>query len=194
MKLLILDNYDSFTYNLVYLVREQGVDPSVFRNDKIGPEDAACFDGIILSPGPGIPTEAGNMPAIIGACAGKVPILGVCLGHQAIAEYLGGRLVNMPTVLHGVESQVMVRGSGGQLFSGLPGSFAAGRYHSWEVDPASVPDELEVTANDAGGRILALQNADKKLFGLQFHPESILTPQGPLIVKNFISYCKNHHK
>lgn len=190
MKLLVVDNYDSFTYNLVYVLRQQNVDTTVLRNDKVTLEQALEFDGIILSPGPGIPEEAGNMPAIIEQCAGKIPMLGICLGHQAIAEYLGAGLVNNPHVFHGVQTPIKQLDTGCALFADISGSFEAGRYHSWEVNKQNLPETVEVTAVAKNNCIMALQNREKMLYGVQFHPESIMTPDGPAIIKNFIAICK----
>ena len=190
MKLLVVDNYDSFTYNLVYVLRQQNVDTQVLRNDKVTPKQALEFDGIILSPGPGIPEEAGNLPGIIEKCAGKIPILGICLGHQAIAEYLGAGLVNNPHVFHGVKTPIKQLDTGCALFTDISGSFEAGRYHSWEVNNQNLPETIEVTAVAENNCIMALQNREKMLYGVQFHPESIMTPDGPAIIKNFIAICK----
>lgn len=192
MKLLVLDNYDSFTYNLVYILRKNAVDFDVHRNDKISPELALKYDGILLSPGPGIPDEAGNMPAIIKQCAGKMPILGICLGHQAIAEYLGGNLLNNSRVFHGIQTPIKLLNSESPLFRNVPPEILAGRYHSWEVSKTNLPDEIEVTALDELGSIMALEQSQKLLYGLQFHPESIMTPEGPTIIQNFITICKEH--
>jgi anthranilate synthase component 2 len=192
MKLLVIDNYDSFTYNLVYILRQNEVDFEVFRNDKISAEQASGYDGILLSPGPGIPEEAGNMPDIIKLCAGKMPVLGICLGHQAIAEYLGAALLNNARVFHGIQTPVKLLNTGSALFHNISSEILAGRYHSWEVSKKNLPDQIEVTAQDELGSIMALQHNQQQLFGLQFHPESIMTPEGPAIIQNFINICKEN--
>jgi anthranilate synthase component 2 len=191
MKLLVIDNYDSFTYNLVYILRQNKVGFEVYRNDKISPDLASKYDGILLSPGPGIPNEAGNMPAIINQCAGKIPILGICLGHQALAEYLGGELLNNPRVFHGVQTPIRLLKKESPLFNNISQEILAGRYHSWEVSKKNLPDEIEITALDEHGSIMALEYSPKQLFGLQFHPESIMTPEGPSIIQNFINICND---
>lgn len=190
MKLLILDNYDSFTHNLAYLVRKAGSDVEVLRNDKCTPYSIGGFDGIILSPGPGIPAEAGNMPAIVERLKGRIPILGVCLGHQAIAESLGAQLSNMAEVYHGIQSEVKVLRKESSLFQGLPSELVVGRYHSWQVSQEQLPSQITVSAVDEQGRIMAIESPPLKMFGLQFHPESIMTPMGPTIIQNFIQTCK----
>lgn len=191
MKLLVIDNYDSFTYNLVYILKQNKLDFDVFRNDKISAHDAQKYDGILLSPGPGIPEEAGHMPEIIAACAGKIPILGICLGHQAIAQYLGGEIIQRTEVLHGMQTPILLTENQSVLFKDIPMHFKAGRYHSWELSKEDIPAEIEVTAVDEDGSVMALQNEDKNLYGLQFHPESIMTPEGDKMVNNFIETCKN---
>lgn len=190
MKILVLDNYDSFTYNLVYILKQHNIDFDVIRNDKISKEDALNYDGILLSPGPGIPEEAGNMPNIIETCAGQVPILGICLGHQAIAQYLGGEIINRNDVLHGMQTPILVTQKASPIFENVSETFQAGRYHSWELNKEDIPKKIESTAVDEQGSIMALQNLDLNLFGLQFHPESIMTPEGEKMVENFIRICK----
>ena len=185
MKLLVLDNYDSFTYNLVHIFSSMNIDYEVHRNDKICPEEALSFDIIILSPGPGIPSEAGNMAGIIAACAGKKPILGICLGHQAIAEYLGAKLNNMPIVYHGVKTKIIIK-SNEVIFEGIPRKIDVGRYHSWEVVRESLPENISIIAEDENGTIMALSDSTKKIYGIQFHPESIMTEYGQEIIKNFL--------
>ncbi|WP_295729181.1 aminodeoxychorismate/anthranilate synthase component II [uncultured Muribaculum sp.] len=186
MKLLILDNYDSFTYNIVHAVRSLGIEPEVRRNDEITIDEATRYDKIIISPGPGIPSEAGILPRLIDACAGEKPMLGVCLGHQAIAEHFGARIFNMPQVCHGISSEVEVVADD-YIFHGLPERFRAGRYHSWAVDEASLPPSLEVTARTADGTVMALRHRTLDIHGVQFHPESVLTPGGCTIIANFIN-------
>jgi len=185
MKLLVLDNYDSFTYNLVHIFRSLNIDYEVHRNDKISPEEALSFDTIILSPGPGVPSEAGNMARIIAACAGKKPILGICLGHQAIAEYLGAKLSNMKIVYHGVKTKIIIK-SNEVIFEGIPRKIHVGRYHSWEVVRESLPENISIIAEDENGTIMALSDSTKKIYGIQFHPESIMTEYGQKIIQNFL--------
>ncbi|WP_165020329.1 anthranilate synthase component II [Dysgonomonas sp. ZJ279] len=188
MKILIFDNYDSFTYNLVHLVKSLGyTDVDVYRNDKISLADVAQYDKIILSPGPGIPSEAGLLLPLIKEYAGKKPILGVCLGHQAIGEAFGAKLINLEDVYHGVATQIKVVRPD-YLFEGLDNEFEVGRYHSWIVDPQNLPDCIEVTAVDGSGQIMALKHKQYDIHGVQFHPESVLTPVGETIVKNFLTY------
>ena len=184
--ILIFDNYDSFTYNLVHLVKELGhTDVDVYRNDKISLADIAKYDKIILSPGPGIPSEAGLLLPLIKEYAGKKPILGVCLGHQAIGEAFGANLTNLEDVYHGVATQVNII-KPDYLFDGLGSEIEVGRYHSWIVDSNGLPDCIEVTAIDSRGQIMALRHKQYDVHGVQFHPESVLTPQGKTIVKNFL--------
>lgn len=189
MKILVFDNYDSFTYNLVHLVQtvmpEAEVD--VYRNDELPMEKAADYDRIILSPGPGIPSEAGMLLPLIKEYAGRKPILGVCLGHQAIGEVFGGKLVNLSTVYHGVALNCKLQTQNQKLFAGLPQTFSVGRYHSWVVDEKNFPDILEVTAVDDHGYIMALRHKEYDIEGVQFHPESVLTPDGETIMRNWLS-------
>jgi len=184
-KILVIDNYDSFTYNLVYLLRQKGCDVSVFRNDKISVEEAADWDKILLSPGPGLPSEAGIMPQLIKTLAPSHSILGVCLGHQAIGECFGGSLSNLSQVYHGVATEVFTGGSS-TLFEGMPVMFQVGRYHSWVVKNDDFPSDLIITAEDENGYIMALQHTKFKIFGVQFHPESVLTPEGSHIIQNWL--------
>jgi anthranilate synthase component 2 len=189
MKILVFDNYDSFTYNLVHLVEKilrQKVE--VFRNDKIELGKVKNYDKIILSPGPGIPEEAGLLLPLIKEYASTKSILGVCLGHQAIGEAFGGKLVNLSTVYHGVATEVRSEKLAikSELFEGLPERFEVGRYHSWIVSDEHFPDELEVTARDDNNFIMALQHKKYDVQGVQFHPESVLTPEGALIMKNWL--------
>ena len=186
LKILVFDNYDSFTYNLVHLVEKllhQRVE--VHRNDKIPLEKVKEYDKIILSPGPGIPEEAGLLLPLIREYAASKPILGVCLGHQAIGEAFGGKLTNLSTVYHGVATPVKIIRPGG-LFEGLPGELEVGRYHSWVVSEEGFPQDLEVTARDANDYIMALRHRSLDVQGVQFHPESVLTPKGEQILKNWL--------
>lgn len=185
-KILVFDNYDSFTYNLVHLVEkitQQKVD--VYRNDKIALEAVAGYDKIILSPGPGVPSEAGLLLPLIQEYAASKSILGVCLGHQAIGEAFGGTLINLSTVYHGVAMPMQVT-KPNALFEGLPERFDVGRYHSWVVSSEGFPKELEMTAEDDLGYIMALQHKTYDIKGVQFHPESVLTPQGEAIIRNWL--------
>ncbi len=191
MKILVLDNYDSFTYNLVHLVEKiTGVKVEVWRNDQIPLENVKQFDKIILSPGPGIPVEAGLLLPLIKEYASSKSILGVCLGHQAIGEAFGGTLVNLTTVYHGVSTPIEVKSENSKvkspLFSGLPERFDVGRYHSWVVSDQDFPVELEITAVDDNGYIMGLQHKTNDVQGVQFHPESVLTPDGEKILRNWL--------
>jgi anthranilate synthase component II len=186
MKILVLDNYDSFTYNLVYIIRKLGYGSQmeIFRNDKINLEDIEVYDKILLSPGPGIPLEAGIMPALIKNYADKKDILGICLGHQAIGEAFGGSLTNLSEVIHGLASEVKVKED--LLFKDLPETFKIGRYHSWVINEQHLPHELEVIARTPDGQIMGIRHRNLKVRGLQFHPESILTEFGLEIMKNWL--------
>lgn len=187
MKILVFDNYDSFTYNLVHLVRELGYDQvDVVRNDRLDLDRAADYDKIILSPGPGIPAESGLLLELIRRYAPTKSMLGICLGEQAIAESFGGRLENLAEVYHGVATEVTVTAPD-PLFEGLGERFEAGRYHSWIVSDEGLPAELRVTARDEQGRIMALAHRSYDLRGVQFHPESVLTPQGRRMMSNWLS-------
>jgi len=186
MKILILDNYDSFTYNLVHIIRELNFDYDVFRNDKIALEEVNHYDKILLSPGPGIPDEAGIMKALIETYAPTKSILGICLGHQGIAEVFGAKLFNIPTVLHGVTSITTTKDNDEVLFEGLPPSFQVCHYHSWAVMPDSIPADLVITATNDDGMIMGLRHKTYDVKGLQFHPESIMTPEGPKMIKNWL--------
>lgn len=185
MKLLILDNYDSFTYNIVHAVRELGVEPVVVRNDKITLSEIDEFDKIIISPGPGIPSEAGILPELLKEYAGKKPILGVCLGHQAIGERFGAKLENLEDVYHGVQTEAVVTAAD-YILEGMGERFPIGRYHSWIVSGEDLPDCLEVTSRDADGRIMSMRHRSMDIHGVQFHPESLLTPNGERIIRNFL--------
>lgn len=187
MKIIINDNYDSFVYNLSHLIKEFGVEVTVKRNDQFKLEDIETFDKILLSPGPGIPEEAGLLMDVIRTYAGKKPILGVCLGEQAIGEVFGGKLTNLNDVFHGIQSQIKLTVSD-YLFEGLPSKIKVGRYHSWIVDKNSLPDCLEVTAVSEEGYIMALRHKTLDIRGVQFHPESVLTPDGKKILYNWINH------
>lgn len=187
MKILLLDNYDSFTFNLFQLVGEVGGKvPEVFRNDKITLEMVEKYDKILLSPGPGIPCEAGIMPEIVREFASRKSILGVCLGHQCIGETFGAQLENMTRVCHGFGLETVVTKSDEKLFQNVPPNFQSGRYHSWVVANENLPDCLEVTARDLENRIMALRHKTFDVRGIQFHPESVLTPDGAIIIKNWL--------
>lgn len=185
MKIAIIDNYDSFAYNLRHLVRELGAEVTVIRNDKFTLNQLEPFDKLILSPGPGVPSEAGLMPAAIKAYAGRKPMLGVCLGHQAIGEAFGARLVNLSEVFHGVATEGTQLGRD-YIFDGLPRRITMGRYHSWVVSRDGLPPSLEVTAESDEGLIMGLRHKSYDIHGIQFHPESILTPRGRDIVANWM--------
>lgn len=186
IKILLFDNYDSFTYNLVHVIKSLGYENvDVYRNDKIELSQINQYDKIILSPGPGLPSEAGLMMQLIKEYAEKKSILGVCLGHQAIAEHFGATLENIPTVFHGVQTAIKIM-SNDNIFAGLPNEILAGRYHSWIVSKTNFPEELEIIAEDNAGAIMALKHKKYDLHGVQFHPESILTPEGAHIIQNFL--------
>ena len=185
MKIVIIDNYDSFTYNLSHLVKELGADVTVLRNDQFELSQLQMFDKIILSPGPGIPSEAGLLLDVIRTYAGRKPMLGVCLGHQAIGEVFGGKLTNLSDVFHGVATEGTQLGND-PIFEGLPRRITMGRYHSWVVDKQDFPDCLEITAESDEGQIMALRHRQYNIHGIQFHPESVLTPEGRTIVRNWL--------
>ncbi len=191
MKTIIIDNYDSFTYNLAHLVKELGAEVDVLRNDKFRLEELEPYDKIILSPGPGIPEEAGLLLDVIRTYAGRKPMLGVCLGEQAIGQAFGGKLVNLSDVFHGVQTEIGIRDEGISLeedyiFRGLPEKIPVGRYHSWVVDTENFPEVLAVTAVSPEGQIMALKHREYDIHGIQFHPESVLTPDGKTIVGNWL--------
>lgn len=188
MKILVFDNYDSFTYNIVHALRELGCNPDVVRNDQISLDEVEKYDKIIISPGPGIPEEAGILMPLLKRYAGKKPILGVCLGHQAIGQNFGAKLLNLPEVYHGIATPIDVIAED-YIFKGLPSKFDVGRYHSWVVDTENFPnDQLEVIARDENGMIMALRHKYYDIRGVQFHPESILTPQGMQIIANWLDH------
>lgn len=186
-RILLVDNYDSFTFNLYQLLAEiSGHFPVVVRNDAIDLETVAEFDAILLSPGPGIPSEAGSMTAVIDQYAGRIPILGVCLGHQAIAESFGGSLTNLDQVFHGVAMETVVADRTEPLFEGVPDRFETGRYHSWVVADQGLPDELFVTSRDKSGSVMSIRHRAHNIAGVQFHPESVMTPHGATIMTNWL--------
>lgn len=200
MNIVIIDNYDSFTYNLAHLVKELDASVSVLRNDRFQMEALEAFDKIILSPGPGIPEEAGLLLEVIRTYAGRKPILGVCLGEQAIGQCFGGKLSNLSDVFHGVQTPVSTKaeayatksGNGirpekDYIFNGLPDVFPVGRYHSWVVDAEGFPSCLTVTALSEEGQIMALKHREYDIHGIQFHPESVLTPDGKQILRNWLN-------
>lgn len=185
MKVLIIDNYDSFTYNLVHYLEDLGAEITVFRNDQFDLEEIDDFHKIVLSPGPGIPDEAGLLKDVIRAYSKDKSILGVCLGQQAIAEVFGGRLENLESVFHGVSTKVKIIDPTESLFFGLESEINVGRYHSWVVNP-NLPDSLVATSFDENGQVMSLRHASYDLKGVQFHPESVLTPHGKAILKNWL--------
>ena len=186
MKILVIDNYDSFVYNLVHYIREFVDDVTVWRNDQFELDDVAAFDKIVLSPGPGIPEEAGLLKAVVERYAPTKSMLGVCLGQQAIGEVFGGSLINLDQVFHGVGTHVERLVDDEPLFAGLPKNFQVGRYHSWVVAREDFPQDLEITAVDESGQIMALRHKKYDLRGVQFHPESVLTPHGKSMIKNWL--------
>ncbi|MFA5849585.1 MAG: aminodeoxychorismate/anthranilate synthase component II [Bacteroidales bacterium] len=189
-RILIVDNYDSFTYNLYHLIKELGyLNIEVLRNDRLSLDDIVHFDKIILSPGPGIPSEAGLLCDIIRGYASEKSMLGVCLGHQAIAEVFGAQLMNLKEVFHGVATPVRIV-CPDHLYDGLPDTFEVGRYHSWIVNSQDFPSSLEVTAEDENGSIMSLRHREYDVRGIQFHPESVLTPCGSIILGNWLKRKK----
>ncbi|HBI39477.1 MAG TPA: aminodeoxychorismate/anthranilate synthase component II [Tenacibaculum sp.] len=192
MKILILDNYDSFTYNLVRMVEKiTDIYPDVYRNDEIGIDEIGVYDLIILSPGPGIPSEAGILKEVIARYAGKIPIFGVCLGLQAITEVFGGSILNMNEVFHGVATEMRVVQKEAPIFQDIPETFLAARYHSWIASKEDLPNVLEITAIDEEGGIMAIRHKEYQISAVQFHPESILTEVGEKLVSNFITSVRN---
>lgn len=186
MKILVLDNYDSFTYNLVHIVRALGYSVDIYRNDKISLEDVGKYDKILLSPGPGIPDEAGIMKQVIQAYGPEKSILGVCLGLQGIGEVYGAKLFNIPKVLHGVTSFTEVRDPWEYLFKDVSSRFQATHYHSWAVVPETVNGELQITAVNEDNLVMGLRHKTFDVRGVQFHPESIMTPEGPKMIENWL--------
>ncbi len=187
MKILVFDNYDSFTYNLVQMIEQiSGEKVDVFRNDQIDLEEIEKYDKIVLSPGPGIPSEAGILIELIKKYASTKSILGVCLGQQAIAEAFGGSLINLTEIYHGVATNAETIKKDAPLLKGLPENLEVGRYHSWAVNPEDFPEELEITSVDENGMIMSLQHKIYDVQAVQYHPESILTPLGKKIMENFL--------
>jgi len=185
--ILILDNFDSFTYNLAHMVKEiSNQEVVVIRNNGISVEDAAAFDKIILSPGPGIPTEAGIMMDLVKRLSPTHKILGVCLGHQCIGEVFGGKLENLSNVIHGKGILTTVKVESEPIYAGVPSTFMCGRYHSWVVSKTEFPDDLIVTAEDKDGYVMSLRHKDYNVVGVQYHPESVLTPDGHQLIKNWL--------
>ena len=187
MKITIIDNYDSFTYNLKLMLEEAGAEVDVVRNDQFEMEQLASADKLVLSPGPGIPSEAGKLIDVIKTYAASKPILGVCLGHQAIGEVFGSTLTNLSTVVHGVQSPIDIVADD-YLFSGLPKQLIVGRYHSWVIDREHLGADLTITALSKEGQIMAVRHNTLDVHGIQFHPESVLTPGGRRIIENFVKH------
>lgn len=188
MKILVLDNYDSFTYNLVHIIRSLGYEMDIYRNDKLPIEDVNKYDKILLSPGPGIPEEAGIMKRVIKDYSTSKSILGICLGHQGIAEVFGAELYNIPKVLHGVTSKSKVVDEEEYLFNGISREFQSTHYHSWAVVPESVPADMKITAVNTDGLVMGLRHVTYDVRGVQFHPESIMTPEGPKMIENWLNH------
>ncbi|MEJ7727308.1 MAG: aminodeoxychorismate/anthranilate synthase component II [Actinomycetes bacterium] len=186
-RVLVVDNYDSFVFNLVQYLAQLGAEVDVRRNDEVDARDADAYDGVLLSPGPGTPEKAGVCVEMVQHCAGRTSLLGVCLGHQAIAVAYGGSVDRAPELMHGKTSEVHHTGAG--VLNGLPEPFTATRYHSLAVDPATVPDELEVTARTTSGVIMAPRHRDLAREGVQFHPESVLTEGGHHLLANWLVTC-----
>ena len=187
-KIVIIDNYDSFTYNLAHLLKELGAQVDVKRNDQFKMSDLQAYDKIVLSPGPGIPEEAGLLLDVIKIYANQKPILGVCLGEQAIGQVFGAKLTNLKQVFHGVQTPVfLLKANDSYLFNNLPDVINVGRYHSWVVDQDGFPESLVMTAVSNEGQIMALRHKDYDIQGIQFHPESVLTPEGRTIISNWLN-------
>ena len=184
-QLLVIDNYDSFTYNLVHIIRELSLDPRVVRNDQLTLNDVEEYHKILLSPGPGVPRDAGIMPELLKRFASTKSILGVCLGHQAVAEYYGATLYNLPKVSHGIVSTIILEIED-PIFQDIPKQFKACRYHSWVVKDEQMPEDLMVTSRDASGTIMSLKHRSHEVCGVQFHPESIMTEHGKKLMQNWI--------
>jgi anthranilate synthase component 2 len=188
MKILVIDNYDSFVYNLVHYLEELDAEVTVWRNDQFHLDEVSQFDKILLSPGPGIPDEAGQLKEVIKRYAGQKPILGVCLGQQAIGEVFGGSIINLKKVFHGVATKATILVPEEPLFKGLDNEIEVGRYHSWVVNREDFPEQLEITSVDESGQIMSLRHREFDLRGVQFHPESVLTPKGKQMIKNWMAH------
>lgn len=187
-RILVIDNYDSFVYTIVGYLRQMGADTTVVRNDAVDLETIGDYDGVLVSPGPGTPADAGQSKDVVRACADtKTPMLGVCLGHQALAEVYGGTVSHAPELMHGKTSDV--EHEGGAIHDGLPSPFTATRYHSLAVEPATVPDVFDVTARTASGIVMGLSHRELPLHGVQFHPESVLTEGGHRLLANWLEVC-----
>lgn len=186
-KVVVIDNYDSFTYNLVHYLEDLNCNVTVYRNDEFELEELKDFDKIVLSPGPGVPEDAGLLKAVISQYASTKSILGVCLGQQAIGEVFGGKIINLEKVYHGIATKINVIVDDEPLFHGLGTSLEVGRYHSWVVDPTDFPDALEITSQDENGQIMSLRHKTFDVKGVQFHPESVLTPFGKQILANWVN-------
>jgi anthranilate synthase component 2 len=186
-KILVIDNYDSFTFNLVHYLEDLVAEVTVFRNDTFDIEEVLPFDKIVLSPGPGIPSEAGLLKQVISTYATTKSILGICLGQQAIAEVFGGSLKNLEKVYHGVATPIEIKTLDEKLYKGIPNEIEVGRYHSWVVNTNDLPETLEITATDKQGQIMSLRHKTLDVRGVQFHPESILTPYGKEILANWVN-------
>ena len=187
-KIVIIDNYDSFTYNLVHYLEDLNCEVTVYRNDEFDIEELNVFDKILLSPGPGIPDDAGLLKEVVRIYAKTKSILGVCLGQQAIGEVFGGSLINLDKVYHGVSTKINILVDDEILFHGLEKEIEVGRYHSWVINSEGFPDVLQITSVDSNGQIMSLRHNTFDLKGVQFHPESILTPDGKKILKNWVSF------
>ena len=184
-KVIIIDNYDSFTYNLVHYLEDLNAEVTVYRNDEFDLNELKIFDKILLSPGPGVPQEAGLLLDVIKKYASTKSILGICLGQQAIGEVFGGSLINLEKVYHGVSSMVQIQQED-SLFKNLPAVFEVGRYHSWVINPDNFPEDLEITSVDENGEIMSIRHKTMDVKGVQYHPESILTPHGKKILENWL--------
>lgn len=187
MKILVIDNYDSFTYNLVHYLEDLNCKVTIYRNDEFDIDEIKNFDKILLSPGPGIPDEAGLLKEVIKTYAATKSILGVCLGQQAIGEVFGGSLINLEKVYHGVANNVNILVDNESLFDGIEKQIEVGRYHSWVVNTSDFPDVLEITSTDENGQIMSLRHKTYDVRGVQFHPESVLTPNGKKILENWVN-------
>ena len=192
--IFVLDNYDSFTYNLVQAIGKLGAVVRVERNDKITADDVLALEpeGIVFSPGPGRPEDAGNMPEILARCAGIIPMLGVCLGHQMIGMHFGGKVIPAAKLVHGKSTRIFHDQK--ELYRGLPDPFEGGRYHSLAVEESSLPDCLEISARAEDGEIMGVRHRELAIEGVQFHPESILTPQGDMLISNFLGWVATNRR